>query len=83
MFPVIDMQGFDFKNSIIAIKLYLVMILNLYLAGMHDIIGLLSESADNGFKCKYRHRPNIKNCAICLANKRNTLTHMSSGCVSD
>ncbi len=31
MFPVIAMQRFDFKNSIIAIKLLLVMILNLYL----------------------------------------------------
>ncbi len=31
VFPVIDMQRFDFKNSIIAIKLFLVMILNLYL----------------------------------------------------
>ncbi len=30
-FPVITMQRFDFKNSIIAIKLFLVMILNLYL----------------------------------------------------
>ncbi len=31
LFPVITMQRFDFKNSIIAIKVYLVMILNLYL----------------------------------------------------
>ncbi len=31
MFPVIAMQIFDFKNSIIAIELFLVMILNLYL----------------------------------------------------
>ncbi len=31
VFPVIAMQRFDFKNSIIAIKLYLVMISNLYL----------------------------------------------------
>ncbi len=31
VFPVIAMQRFDFKNSIIAIKLFLVMILNLYL----------------------------------------------------
>ncbi len=30
VFPVIAMQRFDFKNSIIAIKLFL-MILNLYL----------------------------------------------------
>ncbi len=29
VFPVIAMQRFDFKNSIIAIKLFLVMILNL------------------------------------------------------
>ncbi len=32
MFSVIAMQRFDFKNRIIAIKLYLVMILNLYLS---------------------------------------------------
>ncbi len=31
MFPVIAMQIFDFKNSIIAIKLFLVMILNMHL----------------------------------------------------
>ncbi len=31
VFPVIAMQRFGFKNSIIAIKLFLVMILNLYL----------------------------------------------------
>ncbi len=31
VFRVIAMQRFDFKNSIIATKLYLVMILNLYL----------------------------------------------------
>ncbi len=31
MFPVIAMQRFDFKNSIIAIQLFIVMILNLYL----------------------------------------------------
>ncbi len=31
VFPVITMQRFDFKDSIIAIKLFLVMILNLYL----------------------------------------------------
>ncbi len=31
VFPVIAMQRFDFKNSIIAIKLFLVTILNLYL----------------------------------------------------
>ncbi len=31
------------------------------LLGIHDIIGLISESADNGFKCKYRHRPDMKN----------------------
>ncbi len=31
VFYVIAMQRFDFKNSIIAIKLFLVMILNLYL----------------------------------------------------
>ncbi len=31
VFPVIAMQRFDFKNSIIAIKLFFVMILNLYL----------------------------------------------------
>ncbi len=31
VFPVIAMQRFDFKNSIIAIKLFLAMILNLYL----------------------------------------------------
>ncbi len=30
---------------------------------MHDIIGLISESADNGFKCKYLHRPDMKNYA--------------------
>ncbi len=30
VFPVIAMQRFDFKNSIIAIKLFIVMILNLY-----------------------------------------------------
>ncbi len=30
-FPVISMQRFDFKDSIIAIKQFLVMILNLYL----------------------------------------------------
>ncbi len=28
---------------------------------MHDIIGLISESADNGFKCK--HRPDMINDA--------------------
>ncbi len=32
MFPVIAMQRFDFKNSTIAIKLFHVMILNLYLS---------------------------------------------------
>ncbi len=31
VFPVISMQIFDFKDSIIAIKQFLVMILNLYL----------------------------------------------------
>ncbi len=31
MFPVIAMQIFDFQNSIIAIKLFLVMILNMHL----------------------------------------------------
>ncbi len=31
VFPVIAIQRFDFKNSIIAIKLFLVMILNQYL----------------------------------------------------
>ncbi len=31
VFPVIAMQIFDFKNSIIVIKLFIVMILNLYL----------------------------------------------------
>ncbi len=31
VFPVIAMQSFYFKNSIIAIKLFPVMILNLYL----------------------------------------------------
>ncbi len=31
MFPVIAMQIFDFKNSIIVIKLFLVMILNMHL----------------------------------------------------
>ncbi len=31
MFPVTAMQRFDVKNSIIAIQIYLVMILNLYL----------------------------------------------------
>ncbi len=31
VFPVIAMQRFDFKNSIIAIKLFLVMILNINL----------------------------------------------------
>ncbi len=31
VFPVIAMQRFDFKNSIIAIKLFIVMILNLYI----------------------------------------------------
>ncbi|KAI2668771.1 hypothetical protein H4Q32_005566 [Labeo rohita] len=33
------------------------------LLGMHDIIGLISESADNDFKCKYRHRPDMKHYA--------------------
>ncbi len=31
VFPVMAMQRFDFKNSIIEIKLFLVMILNLHL----------------------------------------------------
>ncbi len=31
VFPIMAMQRFDFKNSIIAIKLFIVMILNLYL----------------------------------------------------
>ncbi len=31
VFPVIAMQRFDFKNIIVAIKLFLVKILNLYL----------------------------------------------------
>ncbi len=31
MFPVIAMQRFDFKNSIIASKLFLVVILNMHL----------------------------------------------------
>ncbi len=36
--------------------------------GINDIIGLISESADNGFKCKYRHRPDMKNTeAVFLA----------------
>ncbi len=33
------------------------------LVGMHDIIGLISESADNGYKCKYRQGPDMKNYA--------------------
>ncbi len=33
----------------------------IYILGMRDIIGLISESADNGFKCKYRYRPDMKN----------------------
>ncbi len=52
---------------------------NELILGMHDIIGLISESANNGFKGKYRHRPDMKN----YADKRNTLPHMCSGCVSD
>ncbi len=35
----------------------------IYKLGMHDIIGLISESADNGFKCKYRHWPDMKHYA--------------------
>ncbi len=31
--------------------------------GMHDIIGLISESAHNGFKCKYRYRSDMTNYA--------------------
>ncbi len=31
MFPAIAMQRFDFKNSIIAIQLFIVMILNIHL----------------------------------------------------
>ncbi len=31
--------------------------------GMHDFIGPILESADNGFKCRYRHRPDMKNYA--------------------
>ncbi len=34
-----------------------------YKLGMHDIIGLISESTDNVFKCKYRHRPDMNNYA--------------------
>ncbi len=30
---------------------------------MHDIIGPILESANNGFKCKYRHQPDMKNYA--------------------
>ncbi len=30
-----------------------------YIVGMHDIIGPISESADNGFKYKYRLRPGM------------------------
>ncbi len=30
---------------------------------MHDIIGHLSESDDNGFKCKYGHRSDMKHYA--------------------
>ncbi len=28
---------------------------------MHDIIGSISESADNSLKGKYQHRPDMKN----------------------
>ncbi len=34
VFPAIAMQIFNFKNSIIAIKLFIVMILNLYLTSV-------------------------------------------------
>ncbi len=49
-----------------------------YRLGMSDIIGLISESADNDFKCKYRHGPDMKNDA-----DMSCLTHMCSGCASD
>ncbi len=53
------------------------------LLGMHDIIGTLSEYANNGLKCKHRHRPDIKNYAHMpkLPIRRRTL--MCSGCASD
>ncbi len=49
---------------------------------MNNIIGLISESADNGFTCKYRHRPDMKNDADMSCDKSNTLTHMCPGCAS-
>ncbi len=41
VFPVIAIQRFDFKNSIIAIKLFLVMILNLYLTSAWFKVSLI------------------------------------------
>ncbi len=38
---------------------------------MHDIMGTLSEWADNDLKCKYR--PDMKNMPMCLAGKTNNL----------
>ncbi len=46
VFPVIDIQTFDFKTSIIAIKLFIVMILNLYLISeQSQIRGVKSDFA--------------------------------------
>ncbi len=41
---------------------YICKFYNIIQLGMHDIIRMVSESAENGFKCKY-HRPDVKNDA--------------------
>lgn len=49
---------------------------------MHDIIGMLSESAKKGLKCKHRHRLISKK--ICLyAWSIRRIAHVCSGCDSD
>ncbi len=44
---------------------------------------LLCSAFQNRDPWYYRHRPDMKIMPICLADKRNTLTHMCSGCASD
>ncbi len=44
---------------------------------MQDIIGKMSESDDNGLKCKHRHQPDMKNDADMPCRRR--ITHVCSG----
>ncbi len=49
------------------------------LVGMHDIIGLISESADNGFNVNIGIGLIWEIMPICLADKRNGLTQCAQG----